>query len=230
MPPRVVFGIVLTARLACALLISLGSLCAQPLDVMLVLETSLGTERTTGLIHPRVLREDDRAGLIGFHRTAVLLQPLTADREELAAALQRSGARAGIIVGGRGSEPLNSNPAVDLVAALKEACREFGRLESNERKRAVVVFFAGEDPNLTAQLVALGTALSMANARLYGVVVQRVDAPGPPGIPRTGPAQLPAPAPLMTARLLSQLAEESGGRIFRRNWDLKEILAEARKP
>jgi hypothetical protein len=34
----------------------------------------------------------------------------------------------------------------------------------------------------------------------------------------------------MTARLLSQLAQESGGRIFRRNWDLKEILAEARRP
>jgi hypothetical protein len=125
---------------------------------MLVLETSLGTERTTGLIHPRVLEEDDRAGLIGFHRTAVLLQPLTADREELAAALQRSGARAGIIVGGRGSEALNLNPAVDLVAALKKACGEFGRLESNERKRAVVVFVAGEDPNLSMNLASLGTA------------------------------------------------------------------------
>ena len=34
----------------------------------------------------------------------------------------------------------------------------------------------------------------------------------------------------MTTQLMARLAKESGGRIFKTNWDLKEILAAARKP
>jgi hypothetical protein len=34
--------------------IALGALCGQPLDIMLVLESSPGTERAIGLIRPRV--------------------------------------------------------------------------------------------------------------------------------------------------------------------------------
>ena len=36
--------------------------------------------------------------------------------------------------------------------------------------------------------------------------------------------------PVMTAQFLDQLANDSGGRVFRGAWDLKSILAAARKP
>jgi hypothetical protein len=65
--------------LACGALF-LGNLLAQGLDVLFVLETSPGTEQTIGLIRPRDLKEDDRAGVIGFMQTSGVLQPLTQDR------------------------------------------------------------------------------------------------------------------------------------------------------
>jgi hypothetical protein len=87
--------------------------------------------------------------------------------------------------------------------------------------------FGSEDPGLRPQLGALRSTLAAANARLYAIAVQRSDPNAPPLSPRTG---LWYPFPVMTARLMSQLADEFGGRVFERNWDLKKILAEARRP
>ena len=70
---------------------------AQGLDIMFVLETSSGTEQQIGLIRPRDLKEDDRAGVIGFTGTVQLLQPITENREDLAKALQRAGIRISIV-------------------------------------------------------------------------------------------------------------------------------------
>jgi hypothetical protein len=78
--------------LAC-LPLFLAHLWAQQLDVMFVLESSPGTEQQIGLIRPRDLKEGDRAGIIGYTRSAYLLQSLTEDREALAKALQRAGMR-----------------------------------------------------------------------------------------------------------------------------------------
>ncbi len=64
----------LLARLTCLLLLSLACLRAQPLDIILVLEMSPGTEQAIGLIRERAFQEDDRAGVIGFSRTAQVLQ------------------------------------------------------------------------------------------------------------------------------------------------------------
>jgi hypothetical protein len=218
-------------KLTCVLAISLGifcaQLCAQPLDTMLVLEMSEGTEHATGLIRPRAFPEDDRAGVVGFLSTAEVFQALTEDRDKLAAALQRAGFRAGgaIVQGGRVATV--SNVTAGVGAALFKACGEFGAQAATERKRAIVIVFGSEDPSLGAQLGSLKALLSSAGIRLYAVAVQRIDPHGSPLSPRTGVSY---PFPVMTARLLSELAGESGGRIFQRNWDLKKILAEAHRP
>jgi hypothetical protein len=212
------------------LLMALGVVSGQSLDSMLVLEMSPGTEQAIGLIHGRVFQEDDRAGVIGFASAAHVLQPLTEDRDALAAALQRAGIRAGVAVGGPDRTQLNSNATVDLAGAIRKACGEFGERGSTGRKRAIIVYFAGEDPNLSANLNTLQAVLGSVDARLYAVVVPRANTLEPTGIPRTGASPFPIPSPAITAQIMSQLTQESGGRIYRRNWDLREILAEARKP
>jgi hypothetical protein len=95
----------LVRSLAC-LPLFLAHIWAQGLDVMFVLETSPGTEQQIGLIRPRDLKEDDRAGVIVFTRTVQLVQPLTENREDLAKALQLAGIR----ISGRHSRSLWSTP------------------------------------------------------------------------------------------------------------------------
>jgi hypothetical protein len=219
-------------RLIAAWAILAGSLYAQSLDTMLVLEMSEGSEHATGLVRPRAFPEDDRAGVIGFLRTAQVLQPLTADRDKLAAALKRAGFRAGGAVVQGGKVGTVSSLTVGLTAALFKACGEFGQPGGEEpagggRKRAILVVFGTDDPSLSSNLNALKATLRTAQARLYAVAVQRSDPNAPPQSPRIG---VNYPFPVMTARLLSQLAEETGGRVFERHWDFKKILAAAHRP
>jgi hypothetical protein len=214
-------------RLAGGLVFALGVLCGQPLDTMLVLETSAGTEHATGLIRPGAFSEDDRAGVAGFLWHAQVLQPLTADRAKLAAGLRRAGFRAGGAVVQSGKVVTPSNTTANLSEALLEACGEFGPGDPAGPNRAIVVVFGSEDPGLRTHLGALRSALAAAKVRLYAVAVQRSDPNAPPMSPRKG---LTYPFPVMTTRLLSELAEEFGGRVLQRHWDLKKILAEARRP
>lgn len=204
-----------------------GALCAQSLDTMLVLETSEGSEHASGLIRPRAFSEDDRAGVVGFLRTPRVLQPLTNDRDKLAAALKRAGFRAGGAVVQGGEIATVSSLTAGLTAALFKACGEFGEPIDGSRKRAILVVFGSDDPSLSSNLGALKATLRTAQVRLYAVAVQRSDPNAPPQSPRTGVNYL---FPVMTARLLSELAEETGGLVFERNWDLKKILAGARRP
>lgn len=115
---------------------------------------------------------------------------------------------------------------VNISGAIKEACAEFGESDVAERKRAIIVFFANEDPSLGAHLHSLKTALGAAKARLFVVVIQRV----PEREASRGSSWASYPFPVMAAQFLSQLAAGSGGRIYRQNWDLKGILTEASKP
>jgi hypothetical protein len=65
-----------------------------------------------------------------------------------------------------------------------------------------------------------------SNARLYAIAVQRASTqPSPLGPPRV---QASYPFPALTAELMSELVAEFGGRIYKRNWDLKQILKDAR--
>jgi hypothetical protein len=206
-----------------ALCVVASSLWGQDVDATFVLETSPGTEQAIGLIRPRDLQESDRAGVIGFLQSPQVFQPLTANREAFAAALRHAGTR--IAVGFGVTRPDTFRLTVDLSGAIKQACREFEPDNSARRKRAVIVFFANEDPNLGTRLDSLKNALRTAEARLFGVVIQRVPGPDSP-CPRGLSGY---PFPVMTAQFLSQLARDSGGRIFRRNWELRKILAETRK-
>jgi hypothetical protein len=203
---------------------SLGILSAQPVDVILTLETSPGTEQTIGLIRPRVFQQGDRAAVITFtNRAAQVLQPLTNDREALASALQRAGIRVGVGIGG---VQINSNWTADIVGAIKQSCEELQRSEFSERKRAVVVLFGSEDPALRTNLETLKAALGAANARLYAVLVDR--SAGERGTPPGRQVRVVQPFPASTAQLMAELAKDSGGRIFRGGWELKDILKELR--
>lgn len=216
----------LAARVACLLAGSLAQVHAQPVELMLTLETSPGTEQAIGLLNPRLLQKGDRAGVIGFNGRALrVLQPLTDDREALWSALQRAGVRVGVAVGGA---QIDSTWTIDLAAAIQGACEELRRSELNESRRAVVVLFGTEDRELGSHLAAAKTALNAAHARLYAVAIDRsaAERASPPG----RPVRTLHPFPALTAQLMSELAEYSGGLTFRGAWDLKEILKELRKP
>lgn len=202
-------------------LLTVVAVWGGPLETMLVLEATPGTEQAIGLIRPRVFQEGERAGVVGYARTAQMLQPLTADRDALAEALRRAGVR---VVVGVGGAPLDAIMTVDVTGAIRKACDAFGP-QSEDDRRAVVVWFQNEDPRLGANLDGLKTRLRAAGARLYAIVIPRAPT-APNALFRTGPA----PAPVMTAQYLSDLAAASGGRIFRQHWDLEEILEQARRP
>ena len=198
-------------RLLACLLLFLPHVWGQALDIMFVLETSPGTEQQIGLIRARDLGEDDRAGVIGFARSVELLQPLTGNRADLSRALQRAGIRISI---GAGFQSVQST--VDLSAALRQAIQEFGEGETEGRRRAIVVLAASEDPTLAGNLGSLKALLAASEVRLFAVAITRVSG-------RT------YSFPTITAQFLNQLAKDSGGREFRGGWDLKSILAAARK-
>lgn len=202
-------------------------LWAQGLDVMLVLETSPGTEEQIGLIRPRDLKEGDRAGVIGYARSVQMLQPLTEDRELLAKALQRAGMRITVSpysgrppASGRGSLPRVQTVhgyTVDLSGALRQALRELADTGSEAQKRVVIVLDANEDPTLGDNLDSLKALVATGRTRLFAVAIT------------VGSAR-DYSFPVMTAQSLDQLAKDSGGRVLRGAWDLKSILAAARKP
>jgi hypothetical protein len=81
-------------------------------------------------------------------------------------------------------------------------------------------------------VTTLKARLKTAGVRLYAVLVQRTAAQDPsslnqrriPSVPPTG-----NPVPVLTAQFVSELTEHSGGRMYRRNWDLADILKAARK-
>ncbi len=202
-------------------------LWAQGLDVMFVLDTSPGTEQQIALIRPRDLKEGDRAGVIGYTRSVQMLQSLTEDDEALAKALQRASMRitVGVYSGrsptaGRGSLPgvqAVHGDTVDLSGALRQALRELADRGSEGRKRVVIVLDANEDPALGENLDSLKALMAAGQTRLFAVAITLV----------SGRVYS---FPVMTAQFLDQLAKDSGGRVFRGAWDLKSILAAARKP
>jgi von Willebrand factor type A domain len=201
-------------RLLACLPLFLADTWAQGLDVMFVLDTSPDTEQQIGLIRPHDLKENDRAGVIGFARSVQLLQPLTYDRQDLAKALQRAGTRISI---GVHFQPIPGG-YVDISGALRQAISEFGdRSRDEARKRLIVALVASADPGLAGDLESLNALLAASEVRLFAVAITLVSgrAYSSPGI---------------TAEFLNQLAKSSGGRVFRGGWDLKSILAMARKP
>ncbi|MBK9170063.1 MAG: hypothetical protein IPM24_21735 [Bryobacterales bacterium] len=205
-----------------ALACGAGAVQAQPLDTVLVLETTPGTEQAIGLIRPRDFREDDRVAVIGFDHSARVLQPLTADREILKRTLRYAGTR--ITIGAGSGNLSGATWRVDLVRAIELACAAFPGEETGGRGRAIVVLAAGEDPNLARQPGTLERAIDVAGARLYPVAVYRVDERG-----RLIARSRSAPPVPVTWLGLVRLADASGGRAAPDRWDLQEILSSARR-
>ena len=202
-----------------------SGLLAQPVRVVLTLDTSPGTEQAIGLLRPRAFADADLAGVITVSsgQPRVLL-PLSANRDALASALQRAGVRVGARIG---SIRVNDNPTADLAGAIKLACEQLTQYDRGERGHAVVVLFGSTDAGLGSQMQSVKAALGAASARLYAVQIDRAieqQRRSPLGVP---PSTLPVP--VMTAQLMSELAEYSGGRFYCRNWDLKEILQHVRQ-
>ncbi len=209
------------------------SLQAQPLDLVFTLETTPGTEQATGLIRPSELGDHDRAGVVAFHRSAELALALTAEKERLRRKLEEVGAYVGVAIGINDGAPLNRSFTVNLAEAIGKAGTELSSSPS-DRKRAILVFYAGEDPSLAAHMEALETMLESNKIRLYGVLVFRTDMTGPAGMPSIGRPGVrrpePIQSPIVTTRLLSRLAKRSGGKVFETNWRLHKILESARRP
>jgi len=213
----------------CAALLCLAFLqpvSGQSLDAMLVLEASLGTEHINSLIRSKVFDDGDRAGVIAFNRGADVLQSLTTDRDKIDEALRRAASRISGAVGEGNGVPYNVNMTVDLSSALQQACAEFDADAPAGRKHVIVVWFGSDDLNLSRRLDSLKAAVRMANARLYAIAVQRANTQPSPLGPR--PVQVSYPFPTLTAHLMSEFVEEFGGHIYKRNWNLKEILKDAR--
>ncbi len=209
------------------------SLQAQPLDLVITLEMTPGTEQATGLIRPSELGDDDRAGIVAFHRSAELALALTADKERIRRKLEEAGSHVGVTIGINDGAPLNRSFTVDLADAVRKAGVELSATPP-ESKRAIVVFYAGEDPSLAAHMESLEAMLESRRIRLYGVLVYRTDMTGPPGMPNIGRpgSRRPQPiqSPVVTTQLLSRLAKRSGGKVFQSNWRLHKILESARRP
>lgn len=219
-------------RLILALAWSWAAAAAQPLDLLFALETTPGTEQATGLIRSKDLGDDDRAGVVAFHRSAELVSSLSADKDRLDRALDEAGARIGVAIGINDGAPLNRAFTVDIAGAIRQAGVELAASPAG-RSRAILLFYAGDDPTLAAKMSSLEALLEEKGIRLYGVLVYRTEMAGPPGLPRVGrPTRSPQPVqtPIVTTRLLARLAKRSGGKIFESNWRLHKVLEAARRP
>jgi hypothetical protein len=216
----------LPLRAALLCLVFLRAVSGQSLDVMLVLEASPGTEHINSLIRSKAFQDGDRAGVIAFHQRAEVLQPLSSDRKKIDDAVWRAASRISGAVGTGNGVPYNINMTVDLSTALQQACAEFDAAAPAGRRPVIVIWFGSDDLNLSRRLDSLESVVRASHARLYAVAVQRASTqPSPLGPPRV---QASYPFPVLTAQLMSEFVAEFGGRIYKRNWSLKEILEDAR--
>jgi hypothetical protein len=194
----------------------------QTLDVILVLDASAGTEHATDRIRARSFGKDMRVGIVNAQAPARVLLPLTEDRQKVDDALRKAGVRVG---GSFGRVAVTQGWKLELARGLSEACRQF-RDSASDASRAIIIVFAGEDPELPAALDRLERELQESRARLFAVAVARSTSSPSPGRPNK--SEFPFPAG--TARILADLAEASGGRVYRGAWDIGDILREAVRP
>jgi hypothetical protein len=195
---------------------------AQSLDVMLVLDTSPGTEQSTDRIRAKSFGESDRVGVVGAVPPVRLLLPLAEDKRKVADTLHRASIRVGSTVG---NVSIAQIPPLDLVGAISAACAQLRESPERPNKKAIVVVFAGEDRALPAAVQRLRAQIDGVQARLFAILVTRT-----PVQPRTATPLGGVPvllAPVLTTEALADLAKGSGGRIYRQGWDLKDVLKEA---
>lgn len=204
------------------------ALAAQPVEVVLVLDTSPGTEQSTDRIRPKTFGADDRVGVVGATAPSRLLLGLTEDKKRLADSLQRAGIRLGGAVGGIS---VAQNSTLDLVGAISVACEQFRETTERPNVRAIIVLFAGEDRALPMAAQRLQAKLDAVHAKLIAIQITRTPVNlGQSRSTRTIPGGPVPTTPLLTTETLADLAHGSGGRIYRQAWEFKEVLKEAMRP
>lgn len=195
---------------------------------MIVIETTYGLEQSVGLMHPKALKPGDRAGVVAINqRSSQTLQTLTDNRDDVASALRMAASRVAI---GFGGAPIDAVVSVDVAQGIEQSAHQLvERGGAGGRRRAILVVFGTDDPNVSSRITSLRSILSSAKARLYVAVIDRT-ASRPPGLPPGTIVYRHPVYPVTTAQLLEELAKDTGGLIYRRGWDLKEVLKEMRKP
>jgi hypothetical protein len=150
------------------------------------------------------------------------LLPLTDDKKKVVDGLHRASLRVGGTIGNISIAQLAPQ---DLVGAISGACEQFRESPARSNRKVIIVVFAGEDRALPAAARRLKAQIDAVQAKLFAILVTRT-----PVLPQSAPPFGGVPvmiAPVLTTEALADLAKQSGGRIYRQAWDLKEVLKEA---
>jgi Ca-activated chloride channel family protein len=175
--------------------VSLFSLADTPLSVSLLLDTSASMKGQLPLVKRAALdfisrlRPHDVAQIVSFNSRAETLQPLTADRDLLDAAIRR--------LRPRGETALYNS----LYIILKQLAKEQPRDGEDVRRHVIVILSDGED---TSSLVTFDHVLDLAK-HSQTVIYTILCNPGP-AAPRT--------IRPTGEFVLRQFAHETGGRLF----------------
>ena len=207
------------------LVLAMAPVCADPLDVILLVQDSPSTYQPLWRTEFSAFRKGDRIGLITFAKAALPRVPLTENRQEVAAALRS------LVF-----HPNRSGQA-HLWVALEYACALFSG-SGTGRKRVVILLFADPDNSRPATFESAGRALALAHATLSAaVVVKREPVSGrdrqlqtPPIV---GPSNVPAiektlMIPEATLTGISILAARTHGSVLREKWDLTKLIEQLR--
>jgi hypothetical protein len=115
------------------------------------------------------------------------------------------------------------NFPVNVAGAVQDACNDLAAIPIGSASS----FSSSPAKTEARRAPRIGASRTEGvKARLYVVVIQRVPAPEFPARPTIDNYPFPA----ITVQLLSKITADSGGRLYRGGWDLKSILAAARKP
>lgn len=186
------------------------------LDLVLLVENTPGMQSSFSPADVQQLRSDDRTAVMSFSTKTRVIQPFTNDEKKVQAALRRS------VTHGFGPTWPPRSPKALVFRALRDAAREFQSLPFDAtRRRAVILIFGTDDESQAPSLDELKREFAAAQIHLYAIAVRRHDfahaghsrIETPPTIPgRTPPVPTDrAPLPLLTLRVLRQLADASGG-------------------
>src|ERR1017187_3026020 len=211
---------------------------AQPpepkIGVVLLLEDQAGLNWFYRQMQISGLQKEDRVALITFARNTKVRTGFTNDRRELERAVHRLGLgrKFGI---GLFADRNPSVPSVRIYRAVEHASGLFAKLPADhDTKRVVIVVFGDDDFSSKPGVPEMRSALDRARANLFAVAAHvesfRVPRPStPPTFPGPQPGRIELlPPPANATRILTEVAQATGGGVAEEHWDLPEILARVR--
>jgi hypothetical protein len=136
--------------------------------------------------------------------------------------LQKASTRIAI---GFGTDATAQPGNASLSIALETAAEELNS-HATAQRRAILLLFTGQDPDLASRSQVLQSNLESANARLYPVHV-------PAAQGRTIRLGTPRPFPASGTSadsVLRDMTEATGDRLYLGPWDLREIVKHLKAP